>query len=124
MSVDYNEFLNKVIDDGIEAAKEDYASRPEKLKGSIEGFEACRGKNPLELAEVLKQASKKTHEARMNRVPNYWEIRCFEAEVEWVCNCVSAILMNQGLPTIISPTARGYMKAAQIVGVESISSLN
>jgi len=37
--------------------------------------------------------------------------------MNWVCNVVSALLMNQGLSTIIQPTARGVLKAAEIVGV-------
>ena len=37
----------------------------------------------------------------------YWYARCFALEVEWVCNVVSAMLMNEGRPTIVTPTARG-----------------
>jgi hypothetical protein len=39
----YNDFLNQIIEDGIIAAKEDYAGPQDKnrLEGSIAGFEAC-----------------------------------------------------------------------------------
>lgn len=47
----------------------------------------------------------------------YWEARGFALEVEWVCNVVSAILMNEGKPTIIPPTARGTIRASEIVGI-------
>ena len=33
-------------------------------------------------------------------------------------NVVSAALQNQGLPTIVVPTARGYLAAAVILGVK------
>jgi len=118
--VDYLSFLNRIIDDGISAAREDYAKKPDKLQGSVEGFEACRGKTPPELAKILEEARRNTSKAHFDHASDYWKIRCFEAEVEWVCNCVSAILMNQNLPTIIPPTARAYIKAAEIVGVKTV----
>jgi len=115
--MDYMTFLSRVVDDGIEAARRDYEGKADKLKGSVEGFEACRGKSPAELAGLLQSSRKKSAEAQMERAENYWEIRCFELEVEWTCNVVSSALQNQGLPAIVTPTARGYMKAASILGV-------
>lgn len=122
--MNYTEFLTRIINDGIEAAKNDYVGKEDKLKGSIAGFEACRGKNPDELKELLSKAAKDTFHAHMKHIPNYWEIRCFEAEVEWVCNCVSAMLMNEKLPTIIPPTARAVIKVAEVIGVSPITALN
>ena len=116
--MDYNEFLKRVIDEGIEAAKKDYVKpeQKDKLEGSILGFEKCRGKNPEELVEMLKEAGKATNAASGNS--NYWYVRCQEAEIEWVCNCVSAIIVNGGQKPIIPVTARGALKAAEIVGVK------
>lgn len=119
------EYLNQIINEGIDAARRDYTKPRDasKLKGSIAGFEACRGLQPLEIAVLLNTCQDKTriglHDSHANRITTdeYWEIRCFELEVEWVANCVSAVLMNQGLPVIVNPTARGMMKAAEIVGV-------
>lgn len=113
------EFLNRVIDDGIAAVKKDYRQphQKEKRDGSIAGFEACRGKTLLELNELLQASHTSTADAHDRRAKDYWWFRCYELEVEWVCNCVSALLVNQGLPPIIVPTARGMMKAAGIVGV-------
>lgn len=118
----HNEFIERIIDDGIVAATRDY-NRPDqrdKLLGSVAGFSACREKSVAELNELL-QASKTAAEdaRRRDDKEQYWWFRCYELEVEWVCNCVSAILQNQGLPTIITPTARGYMKAAEVVGVKA-----
>ena len=110
-------FLELVVRDGIEAAERDYVERPDKRKGAVDGFRACLGKSPAELAEILSAARNATQEAFTHKAENYWEIRCFELEVEWTCNVVSSALHNQGQPIIIKPTARGYMKAAQILGV-------
>jgi hypothetical protein len=120
--MDYQVFLNKVIDDGIEAARRDYAA-PEaarKLKGSIAGFEACRSKPPGEIAALLI----KVHSEAMalwggNDHDAYWEARCKEAEIEWVANVVSAALQANGQPEIVAPTCRGVMKAAEILGVKA-----
>jgi len=114
----YNYFLNCIIDDGIAAVKIDYKDKPQELEGAIAGFEACRGKNPVELAQLLASARKATHEAYRDReVTDYWRIVCYEAEIEWTCNCVSAALANESLPVIVTPTARGMFKAAEILGV-------
>jgi hypothetical protein len=115
--MEYLKFLERIINDGIEAARKDYANAPDELKGAVAGFEACRGKQPAELAALHLEAQSRTREAFRLRVENYWEIRCYDAEIEWVCNCVSAVMLNQGLPVIVNPTARGMMKAAEVVGV-------
>jgi hypothetical protein len=123
--MDYLKFLTQVIDDGIRAAKADYKKPKDKLrlKGSIEGFESCRDKNPDELVDLyisagkdMNQAYDDSHYGKIS-IDEYWRISCRHAEIEWVCNVVSSMLMNQGLPTIIAPTARGFIKAAEILGV-------
>src|SRR5271157_148132 len=103
--MNYLTFLDAVIERGLEAARRDYATKADKLAGSIAGFEACRNKTPGELRELLATAGQATEAARRNRVADYWRIRCYEAEIEWVCNCVSVLLHSQGLDTIIPPTA-------------------
>lgn len=122
--MDFASFLDRVIEDGIAAARADY-SRPEqkaKLDGSIEGFEACRGKDPAALALLASQAAKDTELARRRlhedeiSTGDYWKKRCREAEIEWVLNVASA-LHNAGLPPICAFTVRGVMAAARILGV-------
>lgn len=117
--VNTQEFLTRVIDDGIEAATRDYdgENHRQKREGSIAGFEACRGLEPNSLRELLRRASEQTSNARVFDRQKYWWYRCFELEVEWVCNVVSAALMNSGEPVIITPTARGIIQAAKILGV-------
>ncbi len=124
--MDYNSALNEIIEQGIEAAKSDYSKSEEKhrLNGSIAGFEACRGLNPQQLKELHDNSRIKTWDSfnsaneGLIKSEDYWYVRCYEAEVEWVCNVISAILINQGLKPIIIPTARGFMQAALVVGVK------
>jgi hypothetical protein len=117
--MNYDEFLTHVIDDGIAAAGESYKNDDLKREGAIAGFEVCRGKSPLELTQRLDAAAKLVHAGRVLEPERYWRHVCFHAEIEWVCNVVSAMLLNQGtgVALIVNPTARGYIKAAEIVGV-------
>lgn len=121
--MNYKEVLERIIDDGIEAAKRDYTAGP-KLRGSIAGFERCRSRSPHELKTLLDIAQRVTNEAFCKAGygelsdEEYWEARCAEIEIEWTCNVISAVLMNEHQSVIITPTARGVMQAAEIVGVE------
>jgi hypothetical protein len=119
--MDYLEFLTRVIDDGIAGARKDYEKHPAKLAGAVAGFEACRGRVPADLFELLVEARKRRVAAcASGNTLAHGMVRCFEAEVAWVCNVVSAVLMNERRPVIVAPTARGFMKAATIVGVAGL----
>ncbi len=120
--MDYFEFLNKIIEEGRAAAIEDYTGKPNKednLKGSLEGFEACRGKNPVELASILADAHQRVLLAFRREAPNYWQINCREAEIRFVCNVVSATMVNQGLDPIVLPSCSGVMVAARVLNGEN-----
>jgi|19_taG_2_1085344.scaffolds.fasta_scaffold02714_8 hypothetical protein len=130
-------FFNRLVDDGIQGARDSYENldmseqQRQKLTGSIAGFETCRQVRvshvAQDLSDLLDASRIATHSARDEVMDNgdqpsseqYWWYRCYEAEVEWVCNCVSAILHNEGMPTIIMPTARGVLKASEIVGLRT-----
>ena len=125
--MEFNKFLTAIIDKGIQACKRDYKRTDQKsiLKGSIAGFEACRGKNTLELPQLLDEARKSSNDWTMQSdhkskkdIDKHWYLRGFVLEVEWVCNVASCALYNQGLPTIIPPTARGMITASKILGVK------
>lgn len=120
------EALTTIINNGIAGAKADY-TRPDqksKLEGSIEGFEACRGKDVAGMIELLTETRRKAQEAfrrvHENEISDdeYWKIRCFESEVEWTANCLSAILVNEGHDPIVPPTARAAINVARIIGVK------
>jgi hypothetical protein len=111
--------LNCIIDDGIEAARHDYATPRHFLKreGAIDGFEACRNKSPAEIAALLAEANERAHQAMREDDPRFWFWRCRALEIAWVANVLASILDAQGLPPIGTMTVRGRLKAAEIIGV-------
>lgn len=117
--MEYNYFLKRAINEGIGAAKADYPwkKNKDKREGSIAGFEACRDKQPLELLELYKEACEYANRAFVEQAEDYWWFRCYQLEVEWICNVVSAVMVNEGKPPILShlPTCRGVMQAASIL---------
>jgi hypothetical protein len=118
----YQEFLKRVIHDGIAAAERDYPRKCQasKLHGSIAGFEVCRGASPKELRRLLAEANESADPpiASQDDVDTYWFRRCYLLEINWVCNVVSALLISEGHAAIVivEPTARGVLKAAEILG--------
>lgn len=130
--MDFNNFIKQVVDIGIDSAKKDYKREDQKalLRGSIAGFKACLGKSPLELSELLDKAMRESsdwtlqsdHKSKKH-IDKHWYLRGYALEVEWVCNVVSCALLNQGLPTIVPPTARGMIMASKILGVRSENEL-
>lgn len=112
------DFIERVIKDGIEAAKKNYPlpHHKDKREGSVAGFNACLDKDPVELYELLQAARTATHDARV-RKDRYWWYRCYELEVEWVCNCVSAVLYNERKPVLMNPSGRALTKAVEILGL-------
>jgi hypothetical protein len=123
----YQDFLNKVIDESIIAAKKDYTDPDKKhmLEGSVAGLKACRDLDPVALAHLLQRSHRiqmmAFHTTNINR---YWRLTCFSCEVEWVCNVVSAALSNMGMDPIIPYTARGLMMAARVVNGEFVTEGN
>ena len=121
--MNYEQFIQEVVKKGIKAVKRDY-KLPEKKalrEGSIAGFKACLGKKPLQLLDLLKDAREKTEKTVFENIKNLdkqVEARGFELEVEWVCNCVSCLLYNEGKPTIVPPTASAFIFTSKIVGVK------
>jgi hypothetical protein len=111
--------LNAIVDDGIEAARHDYAKPRDTLKreGAIQGFEDCRNKEPAEIAALLVEANERAYQGMLENDPQYWFWRCRALEVEWVVNVLSSILVANGMLPIGNMTARGMLKAAEIIGV-------
>ena len=118
--MNHEEFIKRVVEEGIKAAQRDYCRPDQKDKrdGSIAGFKACIGKSIDELKELLESCAIATEDARKRKADDYWWFRCYEAEVSWLCNCLSVVLMNEGLPVIVPPTARAAMLVATIIGVK------
>src|SRR6185369_12703287 len=110
----YLAFLEVLINDGIIAVKKDYANRRDKLEGAIAGFEVCRNKQPKDLKEIYNEI---TEYVNLEDKENYWWFRCYQAEVEWVCDVLSAFLISQSQPVLFSkfPTNVGIKKAREII---------
>ena len=114
----YQDFLRKIVEDATEVVKRDYnlPSQKHELEGALAGLKACLDKSPPQLAVLHSRACRALGNAFHNTdIRRYYRIACFRAEVEWVCNVVSAALVNMDQPAIIQPTMRGLMKAAEIV---------
>ena len=109
----YAQLLDRIITDGIAAARADYADKPDKLQGAVEGFEACRDKTPGEIVALYTSASRSAREHFGTDA--YWRYRCATLEIEFVLNVLSVGLEQPLLAHL--PTYRGAMKYANIVGV-------
>jgi hypothetical protein len=125
----YQDFLSKVVDESIDGATKDYGGREDdvgkaKLRGAVAGLKACRDLSPPQLAKLLVRAigthQKAVHKTNKER---YWWINCFRNEVEWICNVISCVLINEGIHPIIQPTEKAAHMAARITQ-EAMSQLN
>ena len=106
MTTTYEQLLERVISDGIIAAREDYADGSSKQKGAVAGFEACRDKTPTEIVELWQAAGRTLLDQE-----DYWYHCCYQAELEWCLNVLSAGLSQPLLGHL--PTARGVRKYAE-----------
>lgn len=111
----YVEFLSFLIEDGIEAARLDYLDHPYKQEGAIDGFNECRALQPHALTNLLQDAQQTARVKWLVQAGDYWYWRLREAEIEWVCDVVSAVLYWHGHPVIIVPTTRGILRAIDIL---------
>lgn len=123
--MNYRDFVLRICSDGEAEVKRAYTD-PNKIAGALDGFaEARQTVDADDLKGMLKSAHKDTADAleasRASRrdqalLDRYWFMRMRELQIEWVANVVSASAYNRGLPTIVTPTLRGWEKAAEILG--------
>jgi len=116
--MDLKSFLDRIIDDGIIAATADYNDAKDKsrLSGSIKGFEACRDKTTDQLIAAWREANESLRSKMdADNLDDYWYWNCYQMEIEWVLNCLSVAINKPLLGHL--PTARGVMKAAEVLGV-------
>jgi hypothetical protein len=119
MAMTHEAFLEQMINEGIDSVRKHWPSpeQTHKREGSIAGFEACRGKNPAQLKELLIKAGEEREAAHRRGAKDYWYHRYYEIQIEYVCNAISVGLVQQGQPPIVPPTYRGLKRVADIVGV-------
>ena len=125
----YEQLLDRIISDGIAEVQVAYAEPKDhhKRDGAIAGFEACRGKDPVDLVKLWNECEQEAARIRIdchesNRSSDdYWRARYKALQVEFVCNVVSVGLVGNGSGPLLAhlPTARGAMKYAEIVGVRT-----
>ena len=127
MSMTYQDFLTKVIDEGIAEVRKHYTAEKDrhKLEGAEAGFELCRGKTPVVLLHELVKAREASRDAMSGTIEeggdetlkSYWKLRYTELQVEWVLNVLSAGFLANGVQPLVPVTARGMMAAGRILGV-------
>lgn len=112
----YFDFLDKVIADCETSANTHYSSSPSELESALNALKTCKAKTPGELKDIYESAVSASREARFEKSSKYTEIRCHEIEVEFICDAVSAILVNSGEEPILGkPTKKGFAKAHSVV---------
>ena len=109
-----SEFIDRLIVDGVTAAHADYGADTEKERGAVAGFEDCRNQDQAGLGYLLQRARHQQRTAFLSNAPDYWYWVCYAAEIEWVCNCVSAGFAGTLAP-LVPTTARGVLKATQVL---------
>jgi hypothetical protein len=122
----HEQLLDRLISDGIAEVRAAYAAPADHhlRDGAVSGFEACRGKTPLELVALWTTTREENHQIRtacqrhQRDSQDYWQSRYKEFQIEFVCNVISAGLINNGQVPLLAhlPTIRGARKYAEIVG--------
>jgi hypothetical protein len=117
-------FIEEVCRAGEAGARVSYANPRDagKLKGALEGFAVSRTATPLTFEALLIEANRKAEQLMVvsptpEQIDAYWEARCCALEIEWVMNCVSAVLVSAGKRPLAAhlPTARGMMQAKHVM---------
>lgn len=114
----YDDFLEKIIKDGIIYSEKKYAKNQEKLMAATLGLDACRNKKPNELLGLLNEARKITQKTNINS-KLYIIVSTYELTIEWVCNCIAAMMIVQKQKPIVQPTMRGFLKMSEVLRVRS-----
>lgn len=116
----YLDFLNAIIDDGIEAARADY-TKPHQTNlrdGAIAGFEECRGLDIMAVEALALEAAKRARQAMQDRAADHWYWRGRSAEIGWVRDVVTAVQWVFGHAPQVRPSGRALVKAYEILGGE------
>ncbi len=120
------DFLNYLLDDVLEEARESHLKSPDATRfGAAERAVAeCRAAMTTaehihgRLLGLLAEARKDVALALAADRPDAWYWMVREETVEWVANVVSVVLMNQRLPTIVPPTRGAAVAAARLAGAD------
>jgi hypothetical protein len=119
--MDYNDFLNAVIDDGQSEVRIRFLQPNQSLRlsGALEGFEACRGLKRSEITQTLDDARLRTRIAMDARASDYWFWRERELQIGWVLSVIGSVNFGETSPADVSTTLRPYLKALDVFGIQN-----
>lgn len=117
------EFLAFLLDDALEDARERAARSRDTL-----GFTAveralgeCRialgGNIAAGLSALLRRAREDNRAALAASRPDLWFWFVREAQIEWIAEVVSVLLLQNRMPTIVPPGRGAALEAARLAGV-------
>lgn len=115
-----SELQDKAIESAMRSAHAMYKDEPDKFAGCVAGLTECRGKSPEQLGVVLVGANTALSLAYAKQDRRYWEVAMFHAEVEGICDVMSAALKGMGKDPIIEPSKAGYDKAVALLGGSAV----
>jgi hypothetical protein len=111
--MELNEFITQVVDRGLKAAVKSPGSR---AKGTISGFEACRGRNVDELRLLYDQAVVVRNLANETG-HTYWALQGYMMAMYHVCACVSVMMSHAGQKVIVVPDHDAIRTTTAVLGV-------
>ena len=119
----YRTFVVSIVGEGVDALERAIVDgdKGPREAGALTGYDACvQCESAPELGILLAFARNKHTAVIGEPLPD--ADQCvfsagFVGAVEWVCNCVSALLLNEGLQALTRPTSRGILKCAELLGV-------
>lgn len=120
------EFLNFLLDDALEEARLRTASPSDAMgfKAAEVALAECRDamlatdrEMPEKLGRLLREARLDAEASSAAGSSDHWFWFCREAQIEWIAEVVSVVLMQGRLPTIVPPTKGAAIAAAVILGV-------
>ncbi|MCG3177338.1 MAG: hypothetical protein MOGMAGMI_02310 [Candidatus Omnitrophica bacterium] len=121
----YLQLLNIIVDDGIKAARRDYKGKAPRLKGAVDGFQACREKSIVELWNTVLEARTCVHKAEeaytdgSGSPADVWYWRCYAGEVEWTFDCMNYAMQSSHQIHLRRPVpARCALKVQDIFSKE------
>lgn len=116
--MNFKGLINAICDDGDTSVR--LTCSGDKLEGALQGFlESRMTLDPDDLQALVESSTRDVEQARHRRDPKYWYWRYRALQIEWCANVVSAALYSNGLPVIVPPTYRGFLKAADILGINT-----
>ena len=115
------DFLHFLLEDALEEARAAHPGPSDRLafEGAERALAECRAalcsEDPSrDLGRLLARAREDSEAATANAAPDQWFWFCREAQVEWIANVFSVILMNNRMPTIVPPTRPAAQAVARL----------